>query len=70
VGLSMAKDAKLQRIRVELIRSTIGRLPAQRKTVRALGLGRIGSSNELDASDAVRGMVHSVSHLVKVEELD
>ena len=61
---------KTQKLRVKLVRSTIGRLPVQRKTVRALGLGRIGSVNELDATDAVRGMVNRVSHLVTVEEIE
>jgi large subunit ribosomal protein L30 len=64
----MAKKKK-PTIRVRLVRSPIGRIPAQRKTVRALGLGRIGSMNEIEASDAVRGMVASVAHLVESEEI-
>ncbi|MCK4542337.1 MAG: 50S ribosomal protein L30 [Spirochaetales bacterium] len=57
------------KIRVTLIRSTIGRKPEQKKTVRALGLRKLNQSKEFDANPALLGMVHSVSHLVKVEEI-
>lgn len=60
---------KKKKIRVTLERSPIGRKPEQRKTVKALGLGRLNSSVEKVANDAVSGMVRSISHLVKVEEL-
>ena len=58
-----------QKIRIRLIRSTIGRLPKQRATIRALGLRKIGSVSEQEASPAVLGMVKVVSHLVAVEEV-
>jgi large subunit ribosomal protein L30 len=51
-----------------LVRSTIGALPKQRATVRSLGLRKIGSTVEQEASPAVLGMVKVVSHLVSVEE--
>jgi large subunit ribosomal protein L30 len=57
------------KIRVKLVRSTIGALPRQRATVRALGLRKIGSSSEQEASPAILGMVKVVSHLVSVEEI-
>ena len=57
------------KIRIKLIRSVIGSLPKQRATVRALGLRKIGSSSEEEASPAVLGMVKVVSHLVSVEEI-
>ena len=57
------------KIRIKLIRSVIGSLPKQRATVRALGLRKIGSSIEQEASPAVLGMVKVVSHLVSVEEI-
>ncbi len=56
-------------IRVKLVRSTIGRKPEQRKTVKALGLGKLNSVVEKEASPAVLGMVEAVSHLVEVEEI-
>ncbi len=58
-----------KKIRIRLVRSTIGTLPAQRATVRALGLRKIGSSTEKDTSPAILGMVRAVSHLVAVEEI-
>jgi large subunit ribosomal protein L30 len=57
------------KIRVKLVRSVIGALPKQRATVRALGLRKIGSSSEQEASPSVLGMVKVVSHLVSVEEI-
>jgi large subunit ribosomal protein L30 len=59
-----------QKIRIRLIRSTIGSLPKQRATVRALGLRKIGSSKEQEASPAILGMIKVVSHLVAVEEVE
>ena len=50
-------------------RSTIRCLPKQRATVRSLGLRKIGSCNELEASPSVLGMVRVVSHLVSVEDV-
>jgi large subunit ribosomal protein L30 len=57
------------KIKIKLIRSVIGSLPRQRATVRSLGLRKIGSSTEQEASPAVLGMVKVVSHLVSVEEI-
>jgi len=58
-----------QKIKITLHRSVIGSLPKQRATVRSLGLRKIGSSTEQEASPAVLGMIKVVSHLVKVEEI-
>jgi large subunit ribosomal protein L30 len=64
----MAKK-KESKIRVTLVKSPIGRKPQQRATVKALGLGKMNSSVEKTANEAVLGMVESISHLLKVEEL-
>ena len=58
-----------KKIKITLVKSVIGSLPAKRKTVKALGLKKIGSSVEHDASPAIKGMVRAVAHLVKVEEM-
>ena len=50
------------------VRSGIGTKPKHRGTLRALGLGRIGSKNELADRPEIRGMVARVSHLVEVSE--
>ncbi|MDR1956925.1 MAG: 50S ribosomal protein L30 [Treponema sp.] len=59
----------MAKIRIRLVRSTIGALPRQRATVRSLGLRKIGSVSEQEASPAVLGMVRKVSHLVSVEDI-
>ncbi|MFC2420728.1 MAG: 50S ribosomal protein L30 [Treponema maltophilum] len=43
--------------------------PATRATVRCLGLKKIDSFVEQEPTPSVLGMVASVSHLVKVEEI-
>ena len=60
-------DAK--KIKITLVKRVIGSLPAQRKTVKALGLKKIGSSVEHEVNPAIKGMVRAVAHLVKVEEM-
>jgi large subunit ribosomal protein L30 len=55
--------------KVTLVRSQIGIKPKQRGTLRALGLGKIGSTNTLPDRPEVRGMLAKVPHLVKVEEV-
>ncbi|MCH5294386.1 MAG: 50S ribosomal protein L30 [Treponema sp.] len=59
-----------KKLRIQLVRSTIGQKPAKRATVRSLGLKKINSVVEHDDNDSIRGMVAAVSHLVKVEEID
>ena len=54
-------------LKVTLRRSAIGTKPAQRKTLRGLGLGRIGQSVILRDSAAIRGMIRAVAHLVETE---
>jgi len=60
---------KMAKIKIRLVRSTIGALPKQRATVRSLGLRKIGSSTVQESSPAILGMVRVVSHLVTVEEV-
>jgi large subunit ribosomal protein L30 len=59
----------MKKIRIRLVRSPIGSKPACRSTVTALGLRKLNSSTELEATPAVLGMVRVVSHLVLVEEV-
>ena len=56
-------------LRITQVRSRIGIKPKQRGTLRALGLGKIGSTNTLPDRPEVRGMLNKVPHLVKVEEV-
>lgn len=61
----MASDAKLK---ITQVRSVIGYARRQRRTLRALGLQRIGHCVLHDDTAQVRGMVRKVPHLVHVEE--
>jgi len=56
------------RLLVTQVRSAIGTKPKHRGTVRALGLGRIGQSNDLPDRPEIRGMIARVPHLVTVSE--
>jgi large subunit ribosomal protein L30 len=58
-----------KKILIRLKRSTIGTLPRQRATVRSLGLRKVGSVVEQEASGPILGMVKVVAHLVSVEEV-
>ena len=54
-------------IKVTLVKSVIGTKQDHRATVRGLGLRKLNSSSELEDTPAVRGMIHKVQYLVKVE---
>lgn len=56
-------------LKVTLRKSRIGIKPKQRGTLRALGLGKIGSTNTLPDRPEIRGMLARVPHLVEVEEV-
>ena len=58
--------AKLQ---VTQKKSSIGCKQNQRDTLRSLGLKRIGDTKTLEDRPEIRGMVHTVRHLVSVEEV-
>ena len=58
-----------EKLKITLIKSTIGAVPKNRKTVEALGLNKIGKTVEMPDNKAVRGMIQNVRHLVKVEEI-
>lgn len=62
------KAASGKTLRVTQIGSPIGREGYQRKTLIGLGLNKLHRTRELVDTPAVRGMIASVQHLVKVEE--
>jgi large subunit ribosomal protein L30 len=68
----MAKTAAKQqtgkRLKVTLIRSTIGFNETQFKTVQGMGLRKLHSTVELPDTPETRGMIHKVRHLVTVAE--
>ena len=56
-----------KKVKVTLVKSIIGTKQDHRATVRGLGLRKLNSSSELEDTPAVRGMIHKVQYLVKVE---
>jgi large subunit ribosomal protein L30 len=64
----MAKQTASQKIRVKLVGSVIGCTDTQRATVRGLGLRRIHQVVEREDTQAVRGMVAKIPHLVCIVE--
>ena len=58
-----------EKLKITLVKSKIGSVPKNRKTVEALGLNKIGKTVELPDNKATRGMIQNVKHLVKVEEI-
>ncbi len=56
-------------MKVTLERSLIGTTQPQRRTVRALGLRKRGSSHVLPDRPEIHGMLKQVAHLVKVEKV-
>jgi large subunit ribosomal protein L30 len=57
-----------KKLRITQFKSANGANPRQRGTLQTLGLGRIGKSVEREDDPTVRGAIHRVSHLVRVEE--
>ena len=57
------------KLKVTLVKSTIGSSPKQKKVVEALGLEKTNKSVELPDSPQTRGAIEKVKHLLKVEEL-
>ena len=59
----------MAKLKITLVKSTIGRKQDQIKTVEALGLKKIRSVVEKNDTPEIRGMVNKVCHLVTVEEI-
>ena len=57
------------RLRITWKRSAIGHKEDQKRTIRALGLRRLGQTVEHGDSRSLRGMITKVKHLVAVEEV-
>jgi large subunit ribosomal protein L30 len=55
-------------VTVTQIGSPIGRQGVQRYTLKGLGLNKLHRTRELEDTPAVRGMIHRVRHLVRVEK--
>jgi large subunit ribosomal protein L30 len=60
----------MTQLKITQVRSGIGRKQNQRETLRSLGLKRLHDSVVKEDRPEIRGMVHTVTHLVTVEEVD
>jgi large subunit ribosomal protein L30 len=54
-------------VKIKQVRSANGTNPAQKATLAALGLGRIGKAVERKDSPQLQGQIRTVSHLVQVD---
>jgi large subunit ribosomal protein L30 len=59
----------MSRIRVTKVRSTIGQAERVEKNMEALGLTRINSTNELNVTPQIEGILRKVKHLIKIENI-
>ena len=62
------KTAASKRVKITLVKSTIGFNETQAKTVQGMGLRKIRHTVELPDTPETRGMIHKVRHLVTVAE--
>ena len=58
----------MTKIKIQQVRSRIGRPKDQKRTLDALGLKKINSIVEFESSPQILGMIKKVSHLISVEK--
>ena len=58
-----------KKVKIKQIRSTIKRLESQKRTLKALGLRKIGMEVEHELTSSIKGMIDKVSHLVEVNSI-
>ena len=61
-------NKKMAKVKITQVRSTIGRPEVQKRTIAALGLGKINRTVEKELNPAVQGMINAVNHLLVVEQ--
>lgn len=59
---------KEKKLKITLMKSTIGQVPKAKATIEAMGLRKIGQTVELPDNGATKGQIQCVRHMVKVEE--
>ena len=58
-----------KKIRIKQVRSTIKRLESQKRTLKALGLRKIGMEVEHELTSSISGMIDKLKHLVEVNSV-
>lgn len=56
----------MAKIKIKLVKSPIGKIPAHRKTIEALGLRKVGQVIEKEDTPQIRGMIQKVDHMVEI----
>ena len=59
----------MSKLRIKQVKSTIKKSQNQKRTIQALGLGKLNKVVEKDANPQILGMINKVKHLVEVEEV-
>lgn len=59
----------MAKVQITQSRSDIKRPERQQRTLRALGLGKVNKSVEVEYTPQIKGMVRKVNHLVSVKEI-
>ncbi len=59
----------MAKIKITQVRSRIGSTKRQKRTLDALGLRKMNSTREMEATPQILGMVNKVRHLLTIEEL-
>ena len=59
----------MKKVKVTQVKSTIDRPERQKRTMEALGLRKMHTSVEKEATPQIMGMITKVNHLIKVEEI-
>ncbi len=60
----------MSKFKITQVKSTIDRKEPQKRTIIALGLGRIRKTVVHNDTPQIRGMINAVAHLITVEEID
>lgn len=58
----------MAKVKITQVRSIIGRPETQKRTIVALGLGKLNRTVEKELNPAMQGMINSVKHLLVIEE--
>ena len=58
----------MAKVKITQVRSTIGRPEVQKRTIAALGLGKMNRTVEKELNPAMQGMINKVKHLLIIEQ--
>lgn len=59
----------MKKLHIKQIKSAIDRPERQKRTIKALGIGRMNQTVEVEATPQILGMINKVKHLLLVEEV-